>query len=107
MLEYKTRVLPDVPLKGVKKDEYRFGISVETGNRAVAPIGQAIEEEAQEGWIMHDLQPIPQTIIRKRSIFEWIFGWIPFLGKFLCPNLDETRNGKVLDLWVVTFVREI
>lgn len=106
MLQYKTRAIPNVPFKGVKSKEFNGELSIETANQAVAPVGQAIEEEARGGWILQGIHCLPQRMVRKKSIAELLLGWIPILGGFICRNMDETRTGKDVYLYVMTFVKE-
>lgn len=106
MLEYKTRAMPCVPFKGVKKREFYGELSLETANAAIAPVGRAIEEEARGGWILHGVECLPQRLVRKKSIIELLLGWIPILGGLICKNIDETRTGVDVYLYVMTFVKE-
>ena len=106
MLQYKTTCIPSVPYKGVKKREFYSGLTVDTANRAIAPVGQAIEAEGRGGWTLHSIDCLPQRIIRKKTIGELIFGWIPILGRLLCGRIGETREGMDVDLYVLVFVRE-
>lgn len=107
MLQYKTVCLPEQPYKDVSKKEFDNGITVESGNKAVAPIGFAVQEEAKGGWILHSVHLLPQRIMRKKSITEMIFGWIPFLGRFLCPRISETQLGCIFNVYVLMFVKEV
>lgn len=106
MLKYKTLAIPSVPFKGVKKNEYYGELSMDTASEAVAPVGLVVEEQAKSGWILHSVKFLPQTIIRKKTIFELLFGWIPLLGWWLFPNLDDTRNGKDVMIYTMVFVKE-
>ena len=106
MVQYKTTVIPQTPYTGVPKREYYNGISVDTGNRAVAPVGQAIQNEARGGWHLHSIECLPQVITRKKSLFELIFGWIPIVGSLLCRNLNECTEGRTLGVYVLIFAKE-
>ncbi len=106
MLLYKTTCIPSVPYADATKDDFQNGLSVDTANRALAPVGKAIEEEARGGWTLHSISNLPQHISRKKTFFEMLFGWIPFLGKYICPRLDEVYKGKEYHLYVLVFVKE-
>lgn len=106
MVLYKTTVIPQTPYNGVDKREYYNGISVDTGNKAIAPVGQAIQNEARGGWHLHSIECLPQTITRKKTIVETLLGWIPILGGLLCRNMDECTNGRNLYLYVLVFAKE-
>ena len=54
MIQYKTTSLPCTTYrgdngKGVKAKEFYRGLTLETCNKAVAPIGQIIQNEAKGG----------------------------------------------------------
>lgn len=108
MLQFKTTSIPNVPCNGVKKKEFLNGLTVETCNRALAPVGQAIQDEAKGGWCLHSITCLPQRVVRKKSILELLFGWIPILGDSLFPNMKE-QCGKGLDfhMYVLVFVKEV
>ena len=108
MLQYKTTVIPNETYHGVKKDEFYNGITVETGNKAIAPVGKAIQEEAKGGWKLHSIEVLPQSITRKKGFFEIILGWIPILGNILFPNMkEECKIGVDRRMYVLIFVKEV
>lgn len=82
-------------------------MSVDTANAAVKTVEAVIAEEANSGWILHSVNEIHKLIIRKKTILEFIFGWIPILGKFICPNIDETRNGVPCLMYIAHFREEV
>ena len=107
MLQYKTTVIPAIKYEGVSVKEFEFGITVETGNKAVAPIGAAIEAEAKGGWTLHSITLLPQRFTRKKKISEILFGWIPILGRLIFPNMyTETKLGHEANVYVLVFVKE-
>lgn len=85
-------LIPSQPLRNVPPKEFSGGMSVDTANAAVKTVEAVIAEEANSGWILHSVNEIHKLIIRKKTILEFIFGWIPILGKFICPN--NRRNAK-------------
>lgn len=108
MLQYKSICIPDVKYDGVPYEEFKKGITVETGNRALAPINAAINEEGKRGWTLHSLELIPQTFKRQKSMMEKVFGWIPLLGKALFPTMiQEVKFGTEFKIYVLIFVREV
>ena len=107
MLQYKTTCIPATKFGDVTKQEFRSGLTLSTGNKAIAPVGQAIEEEAKGGWTLHSIECLPQTIARKKSLMEKIFGWIPFVGSWLFPTMkQEVYSGVEVYLYVLVFVKE-
>ena len=107
MLQYKTTCIPSTTFNDVKKSEFRKGLTLNTANKAIAPIGKAIEDEARGGWTLHSIESIPQTIARKKSFMEKLFGWIPFVGSWLFPTMKtEVYHGTEVYLYVLVFVKE-
>lgn len=108
MLQYKTTVLPNIPYTGVKKKVYINGLSAAEANKAVAPLGQAIQTEAKGGWKLESIEFLPQNIVRKKTFLELILGWIPILGNWLFPSMkDETRKGKEVHYYILVFSKEV
>ena len=107
MLQYKTICVPSVIFNDVTKKEFREGLSQETISKAIDPVRETIEAEAKGGWTLHSVQTIEQTIARKKSLMEKIFGWIPFLGTWLFPTMkQEVYLGTECDIHVLVFVKE-
>ena len=77
MIQFKTVVLP-MPEVRVKKESDLF--TVETGNKAMAPIAKVIENEARGGWHLHSCNSIPAHIYRRKGCLEILLGWIPIIG---------------------------
>lgn len=103
-MQYKTRCIQSYGLK-VKKKIYRSGLDKESEKEAIAPFAEVIEYEASLGWVLHSVVPFDKHIYRKRSFWEWLVGWIPFVGDFLCPHLkEEVFRGKNCTLYFLTFV---
>lgn len=100
-------LIPSQPLRNVPPKEFSGGMSVDTANAAMKTVEAVIAEEANSGWILHSVNEIHKLIIRKKTILEFIFGWIPILGKFMCPNIGETRNGVPCLMYMLTFVKEV
>ncbi|MCD8373178.1 MAG: hypothetical protein LUD27_07755 [Clostridia bacterium] len=108
MLQYKTTCIPNPCYRGVEKSEFKHGLTVETGNKAIAPIGQAIQNEAKGGWSLHSIECLPQKIARKKGILEKLLGWIPILGSWLFPSmLRECYDGVDFYMYVLVFVKEV
>lgn len=110
MLQYKTTTIPNPIMRGMKKKEFRALENGETSNFAnvaIANVGQCIEAEARGGWTLHSLARLPQRIVRKKTIFEFLLGWIPWLGDRLFPTMrTECYGGSDFEMYVLTFVRE-
>ena len=107
MLQYKTTCIPATKFGDVSKLEFRTGLTVDTCNKAIAPVGKAIEDEAKGGWTLHSIECLPQTIMRKKSLMEKIFGWIPFVGSWLFPTMkQEVYVGTEVHMYVLVFVKE-
>ncbi len=107
MTKYKTTSIPNVPYRGVKKKEFYRGLTVDTCNKAVAPVGQAIENEAKGGWALHSIECLPQKISRKKGILELLLGWIPLLGSWLFPSIKtEVKEGVDFYLYILVFSKE-
>lgn len=107
MLQYKTTCIPATSFNDVTKREFKHGLTLNTCNKAIAPVGKAIEDEARGGWTYHSMSVIPQNIRRKKTLMEKIFGWIPFIGSWIFPRMkQEVYFGVELYLYVVTFVKE-
>lgn len=83
MMQFKTVALPATEITVKGKDLY----TVETANKVVTPIGQAIMAEAKGGWTLHSYVVIPATVYRKKGILEILLGWIPIIG-FLFRSKD-------------------
>ena len=107
MLQYKTVAIPAYTFNDVTKAEFRNGITVGTANKALEPINKVVEEEAKGGWTLHSFQCIPQTIARKKSLMELIFGWIPFIGSWIFPTMkQEVYIGVEMHIYTLVFVKE-
>lgn len=107
MLQYKTTSIPATKFGDITKGEFRSGLTLNTCNKAIAPIGKAIEEEAKGGWTLHSIECLPQTIARKKSLMEKIFGWIPFVGSWIFPTMkQEVYHGVEVYMYVLVFVKE-
>ena len=107
MIQYKTTSIPNVPFKGVKIKEFEKGLTVATCNKAVAPIGQAIEAEGRGGWTLHSIECIPQKMCRKKTLFELLLGWIPILGNWMFPSMrQECKEGVDFGIYILVFSRE-
>ena len=108
MLQYKTTCSPNVPCRGVSKSEFYNGLTVDTCNRALAPVGQAIQNEGKGGWTLHSIQCLPQKVARKKGILEFLLGWIPLLGGWLFPTMKkECGEGVDFYMYVLVFVKEV
>lgn len=108
MLQYKTTCIPATSFGDVSKAEFKAGLTLDTCNKAVAPIGKAIQDEAKGGWTLHSISNIPQNIRRQKSTMEKVFGWIPFIGSWLFPTMkQEVYIGVDVYLYVLTFVKEV
>lgn len=108
MTQYKVTSIPNVPYRGVKKREFYRGLTVDTCNKAVSPIAQAITNEAKGGWKLVSIDCLPQKISRKKGFLELLFGWIPLLGGLLFPSMRLECNGGVdFYLYVLTFEKEV
>lgn len=108
MIQYKTTSIPNVPYTGVKKSEFYKGLTVDTCNKAIAPIGQAIQNEAKGGWKLESIECLPQKISRKKGFLESLLGWIPLLGGWIFPSMaQECREGVDAYLYVLVFSKEV
>lgn len=87
MMQFKTVALPITELKLKEKDMY----TLQTANIAVAPIARVIENEAKGGWHLHSYVVIPAVIMRKKSIFENLFGWIPIINMIWANKPDSIK----------------
>ncbi len=107
MVKYKTVSIPNQVFKGVAKSEFERGLTVATANKAIAPVGKVIENEARGGWHLHSIEVIPQKIARKKGLFEFLLGWIPILGNWLFPSMrEECVDGVDFYMYVMIFARE-
>lgn len=100
MLQFKTVALPATEITVKGKDMY----SVETANKVLAPIGQAIQNEAKGGWSLHSYVVIPATVHRKKGILEILLGWIPIIGFLFRSNKPDIITPKYYSL---IFVKEV
>lgn len=108
MLQYKTTCIPNICYKGVPKSEFERGLSTGTVNKAIAPVGHAIENEAKGGWSLHSIECMPQRMAREKGILETLLGWIPILGNWLFPSMQhECRDGVDFYIYVLIFVKEV
>ena len=107
MLQYKTVYMPGTTSKITKKAWDGGLFSNSLLDSSVAPFGQKISEEAKNGWTLHSVVTLPVNITRKKSIIELIFGWIPLLGRWICPRIDECYSGKTIDVLSLVFVKEV
>ena len=82
------------------------GVSEETANAALENVAATIQEYGKAGWVLHSIEYVPTRVKRKKSIWELLFSWIPILGSLLFRNLDETREGRDMTVYTITFVRE-
>ena len=109
MMQYKVVAVPAVPVK-VKAGEYHRaiekGVSEETANAALENVAATIQEYGKAGWVLHSIEYVPTRVKRKKSFWELLFSWIPILGSLLFRNLDETREGRDMTVYTITFVRE-
>lgn len=94
MTQFKTVALPATSIKVKGKDMY----TVETANKVLAPIAQAIQNEAKGGWTLHSYVVCPATVIRKKGILEIIFGWIPLIGFFFRSNKPDVYTPEYYTL---------
>ncbi len=107
MLQYKTVCIPNQVFKGVAKSEFERGLTVATTNKAIAPIGKVIENEAKGGWHLHSIEVIPQKIARKKGLLETLLGWIPIVGNLLFKSMySECVEGVDFRIYVMIFARE-
>lgn len=107
MLQYKTVYMPATTNK-IRKKEWDDGLlSNSFLNSSVTPFGQKISEEAKNGWTLHSVVTLPVNVTRKKSFIELIFGWIPLLGRWICPRLDECYSGINVDVLSLVFVKEV
>ena len=106
MLVYKTRCVPAAVLTGVTKKEFENGLSVGTANAAGAEIDEVVQEEARQGWTLHSINSIDKIMVRKKTILELIFGWIPFIGGLLFPGADISKRTRVMTMFVMAAVKE-
>jgi len=107
MLKYKTVCIPEFTFNDVKKAEFRDGITVGTANKAIEPVSKVMEDESKGGWTLHSVQCLPQTIARKKTLMEKIFGWIPFIGSWIFPTMkQEVYLGKQVHMYILVFVKE-
>lgn len=107
MLEYKTTCIPSSTYKNATKKEFERGLSVETANKALSPVGMAIQNEAKGGWTLHSIELLSQKIARKKTIFEKLLGWIPIVNLLFFPTMRrETTEGYEFFIYTLVFVRE-
>ncbi len=110
MLRYKVVPIPAKSVK-VKNKEFYYGISrglsPEKAESAVENVSAVVDEYTKRGWSLHSLEYLPTNIRRKKSVIEFLLGWIPILGNLICRNAHEAREGREIFLYVVTFVREV
>ncbi len=85
MMQFKTVALPATMLSVKNKDMY----TLDTANKALAPIAQRIQDEAKGGWTLHSCVTLPATIKRKKGIFEILLGWIPVIGDLIKGNKPD------------------
>lgn len=100
MLQFKTVALPATVITVPEKEMY----TVETANKVLAPIAQAIENEAKGGWHLHSYVVCPATVIRKKKILEILLGWIPVIGFFFKSKEPDVITPRY---YVVIFQREV
>ena len=86
MMQFKTVVLP-MPEVRVKKEAELY--TVETANKAMAPVARVIENEARGGWHLHSCNAIPAHIYRNPGCLEIILGWIPIIGEFFKHKVTD------------------
>ncbi len=100
MTVFKTVALPAAQTTAKAKDMF----SLETANKALAPIGQAITEEGKGGWVLHSYVNVPITVWRKKGIFEILLGWIPIIGK-----LFQSKDPDYVDInaYALIFQKEV
>ncbi len=106
MLQYKTVYMPGTTTK-IKKSEWDAGFSSALLDSSVTPFGQKISDEAKGGWTLHSVVALPVNVTRKKTIIEMIFGWIPLLGSWICPRLNECYLGKSMEVISLVFVKEV
>ncbi len=107
MLQYKTVALPSTTFDEATKYDFLYGLTLDTATKSVSLIGDLIQTEATEGWTFHSIESMPKHIRRKKTVFELIFGWIPFLNRFLCPRISEATVGADFHLYCMVFVKEV
>lgn len=108
MIQYKVTSIPNVTYRGAGKREFHHGLTVDTCNKALAPVGQVIQNEGKGGWLLHSIECLPQRVTRKKGIFEFLLGWIPLLGNLLFPSMkQECREGVDFYLYVLVFTKEV
>ena len=89
MMQFKTVGIPATSLTVKESQMY----TLDTANKALAPVARCIQEHASGGWHLHSYVVIPAVIVRKKSIFERLLGWIPIINMvwskkedFITPN---------------------
>lgn len=100
MMQFKTVALPATEITVKGKDMY----TVETANKVLAPIGQAIMQEAKGGWTLHSYVVIPATVHRKKGILEILLGWIPIIGFLFRSNKPDVISP---DYYSLIFQKEV
>jgi hypothetical protein len=93
MVQYKTVAVPITGVKAKAKDVR----TIETANLALAPIAQAIENEARGGWMLHSITNFEAFVIRKKRFLEYI----PIIGKLFRPRKN---GGSLYDFTYTTLV---
>ena len=83
MLQFKTVALPATSVTVKGSEMY----TVATANKVLAPIANAIQNEAKGGWKLHSYVVCPATVFRKKGILERFLGPIPIIG-FLFRSKD-------------------
>lgn len=110
MLQYKTICLPMVQKKGIKaKEFYKSLITPDNVTRAMEPVSAVIQNETAVGWSLHSISSVPIRTARRRNLFEFLFGWIPILGKLIFGNVieRECKTGVDVPIYVLVFVKEV
>lgn len=110
MLQYKTITLPLSQKKGIKaKEYYRSLISLENVTKAMEPVSATIQNETLAGWSLHSISYLPIRTARRRTIWEFLFGWIPILSYFIFGDVieSECKTGVDVPVYVLVFVKEV
>lgn len=101
MLQYKTICLPLSQKKGIKaKEYYRSLISIENVTKAMEPVSATIQSETMAGWSLHSISSVPIRTARKKSIREFLFGWIPLNG----PAVASFVTAFFVALFIVSII---
>ena len=106
-MQYLTKCIPATIVKGVKaRDFYYRGLTEDKADLAGENLSNLIAYQTKQGWSLHSIEEITVRVKRKRFLKEWILGWIPILGAWLCPLLQEVNLGMLYPCYNVSFVRE-